>query len=189
MAARTVLTDAESIRISDRETLEFPNAGRDRDATGPAIDLEKLAHWLDSVFEIPGLRLRFGIDAILGLVPGLGDTASAFASIYILQSASKFGVSRFTLARMTLNILVDLTVGAIPFLGDIFDVYWKANRRNVALLQRHMSSNPTAERKLRRSDALFVAGMVALIVAVLVGSVFAAYYLLATLFAGLRNLM
>ena len=189
MAAPTILPDAESIRISDRETLEFPNAGRDRGAAGPASDVEKLAHWLDSVFEIPGIGLRFGIDAILGLVPGVGDTASAFASIYILQSASKFGVSRFTLARMTLNILIDLTVGAIPFLGDIFDVYWKANRRNVALLQRHMSSNPAGERKLRRSDALFVAGMVAVIVAVLIGSIVVAYYLLATLYAGLRSLM
>src|SRR5690242_10692750 len=78
-------------------------------------ELEALAHWLDTKFEIPGLRLRFGIDAVLGLLPGVGDTASAMASVYILQAAATFGVSRATLTRMTLNILVDLLLGSIPF--------------------------------------------------------------------------
>src|SRR4051812_15441652 len=85
-------------------------------------ELETIAHWLDTKFEIPGLRLRFGIDALLGLLPGVGDTASAVASVYILQAAANFGVARVTLVRMTLNILVDLLLGSIPFVGDIFDV-------------------------------------------------------------------
>jgi Domain of unknown function (DUF4112) len=80
-------------------------------------ELEALAHWLDTKFESPGLGVRFGIDALLGLLPGVGDTASAVASVYILQAAANFGVARVTLARMTLNILVDLLLGSIPFVG------------------------------------------------------------------------
>jgi hypothetical protein len=141
--------------------------------------LERLAHWLDSVFEIPGIRVRFGIDALLGLLPGVGDTASALASIYILQAATKFGVSRITLARMTLNIMIDLLVGAVPIVGDLFDVYWKANRKNVELLRRHFRANPTIERKLKRSDGLFVVGMIGVIGVVLVASVTGAYFIIA----------
>lgn len=169
----------QSIRISDRETLEWsPSTPK----PSSARELERLAHWLDSVFEIPGIRLRFGIDALLGLLPGVGDTASALASIYILQAADKFGVSRITLARMTLNIIVDLLVGAIPFVGDLFDVYWKANRQNVELLRRHLQANPTSERKLRRSDSLFVAAMIAAIGAILIVSVTGAYFILSWAF-------
>src|SRR6186997_239181 len=102
----------QSIRISEKETLEWSSS--DPDAPPKSTqDLEKLAHWLDTIFEIPGIRLRFGIDALLGLLPGVGDTASALASVYILQAASKYGVSRITIARMTLNIVVDLMLGAV----------------------------------------------------------------------------
>ena len=171
------LANSRSIRISDKETLEWSPAAPNA-KPGSAKDLERVAHWLDSVFEIPGIRLRFGIDALLGLLPGVGDTASALASIYILQAATKFGVSRFTIARMTINIIVDLLVGAFPIVGDIFDVYWKANRQNVELLRRHLKANPTIERKLKRSDGLFVAGMIALIGVILIMSVAAAYFIL-----------
>src|SRR6478609_6557018 len=94
---------AQSLRISDKETLEWPSTEPGASPKS-AQDLERIAHWLDTIFEIPGIRLRFGIDALLGLLPGVGDTASALASVYILQAASKHGVPRVTLARMTLNI-------------------------------------------------------------------------------------
>lgn len=166
-----------SVRISDKETLEWSTttAGSQHKS---AHDLEWLAHWLDSVFEIPGIRVRFGIDALLGLLPGVGDTASALASVYILQAASKSGVSRITLARMTLNIAIDLLVGAIPIVGDLFDVYWKANRKNVELLRRHFKANPTMARKLNRTDGLFVAGMIAAIGIILIASVAGAYFII-----------
>ena len=151
-------------------------------------DLEMLAHWLDAVFEIPVLGWRFGLDALLGLIPGFGDTASAFASIYILRAATNFGVPRVTIARMTLNIILDLIVGIIPFAGDAFDVYWKANKRNVALLRRHLEATPATERKLERADRLFVVAMIALICAILVASVAAAYYLLALVVTALGRL-
>jgi hypothetical protein len=98
--------------------------------------------------------------------------------VYILQAATKFGVPRTTIARMTLNIIVDLLVGAFPIVGDLFDVYWKANRRNVELLRRHLQSNSAIERKLKRSDGWFVAGMIALIGVILITSVAAAYFIL-----------
>ena len=175
----------QSVRISDKETLEWSSSERGAKSTQ---ELERLAHWLDTIFEIPGIRLKFGIDALLGLLPGVGDTASALASVYILQAASKYGVPRVTLARMTLNIAIDLVVGAIPFVGDLFDVYWKANRKNVELLRRHFKANPTTERSIKRSDGLFVAGMIALIGVVLFASIAGAYFILSRALATLSQL-
>src|SRR6476620_7521160 len=177
----------ESVRISDKETLEW-SSSEPGALPKSTQDLERLAHWLDTIFEIPGIRLKFGIDALLGLLPGVGDTASALASVYILQAASKYGVPRITLARMTLNIAIDLVVGAIPFVGDLFDVYWKANRKNVELLRRHFKANPTTERGIRRSDGLFVAGMIALIGVLLFASVTGAYFILSRVLAALSQL-
>jgi hypothetical protein len=175
------------MRISDKETLEWSSSDQDAQHASTQ-ELARLAHWLDSVFEIPGIRLRFGIDALLGLLPGVGDTASALASVYILNAATRFGVSRITIARMTLNIIVDLLVGSIPIVGDIFDAYWKANRKNVELLRRHLKANPTFERKLKRSDGLFVAGMIASIGAILFASVTGAYFILGWAFELLSRL-
>ena len=176
---------AKSIRISEKETLEWSTSEPEAPPRSTQ-DLEKLAHWLDTMFEIPGLRLRFGIDALLGLLPGVGDTASA--SVYILQAASKHGVSRVTLARMTLNIGIDLVVGAIPIVGDLFDVYWKANRKNVELLRRHFKATPLTERNAKRSDSLFVAGMIALVGVLLTASVTGADFILSWILATLSQL-
>lgn len=178
----------QGVRISEKETLEWPANESGASHSSPQ-DLERLAHWLDSVFEIPGIGVRFGIDALLGLVPGVGDTASALASVYILQTASRYGIPRITIARMTLNIGLDLLVGAIPFIGDLFDIYWKANRKNVELLRRHFAATPAAERALQRSDKLFVVGMIALIVAALVASTTAAYFLLATAYRAIAQII
>src|SRR5688572_3596156 len=120
-----------------------------------ARDLERLARLMDNVFRIPGVGLRFGLDAILGLIPGAGDFATSLVSIYIFTAANRFGVPRITILRMALNIVIDLVVGAIPFVGDAFDLYWKSNQRNVELLRRHVDANPTAARKLRTADRLF----------------------------------
>ena len=178
---------AQSVKISDKETLEWSSPEQDAPPKSTQ-DLETLAHWLDTVFEIPGIRLRFGIDALLGLLPGVGDTASASASVYILHAASKYGVPRVTLARMTLNIGIDLVVGAIPIVGDLFDVYWKANRKNVELLRRHFKANPTTERSIKRSDSLFVVGMIALIGVILFASVTGAYFILSRVLGTLLQL-
>jgi hypothetical protein len=101
--------------------------------------LAKLAHRLDSQFRIPGTAIRFGADSILGLIPFLGDGASLVPALYLLHRAKKLGAPLPLRNQMLANIAIDFAVGVVPVLGDIFDVAFKANRRNIALLRRHMS--------------------------------------------------
>ena len=122
--------------------------------------LERLAYWLDTAFRVPGLGLRFGLDAILDLLPGIGDVLGTLASLYIFQAARRFGVPRITLVRMAINIFIDYLGGLAPFLGPVFDAYWKANIWNVASIKRYLNATPLAARKARRGDGLFVAGVV-----------------------------
>jgi Domain of unknown function (DUF4112) len=138
-------------------------------------ELELLAHWMDSAFHIPGIGVRFGLDAIIGLIPGLGDTVTSLASLYILNAGRRYGVSRVTMLRMAANIGLDYVVGAIPLLGDAFDVVWKANQKNVALLRRHIEATPAEERRARRGDWLVLAGLVAVLALLLVGAVTVAW--------------
>lgn len=99
-----------------------------------------LSYLLDERFRIPGTSQRIGLDGLLGLLPGVGDTVGALLSIYILFEAIQIGVPRSTLLRMIANIALDTVVGAIPVAGDIFDVAWKANKKNAALLNAHIAS-------------------------------------------------
>jgi len=96
----------------------------------------KVAELLDSQFTIPGTKIKFGIDPLIGLVSGAGDLAGAVLSIYFLIYAVKLGAPSSVLIRIFLNIAADLTIGAIPILGDIFDVAWKANLRNAILIEK-----------------------------------------------------
>lgn len=100
-------------------------------------NLDSLAKLLDSQFKIPGTNIRFGLDSLIGLVPGAGDFATLLVSGYMVMILAKNGASGFVLARMTLNILIDALVGSIPLLGDIFDVAFKANQRNMKLMREH----------------------------------------------------
>ncbi len=100
-------------------------------------NLDALAKLMDAQFRIPGTDIRFGVDAMVGLVPGVGDLVTFLISSYLVSTAAKKGASGFVLARMIFNIILDGLVGAIPILGDIFDVVFKANQRNMKLLQEH----------------------------------------------------
>lgn len=102
-------------------------------------DVRQIATWLDNAVRIPGTGIRVGIDPLLGLAPGLGDTVSALLSGWIVVRAAGLGASPATLARMTGNILVDALVGAVPVLGDIFDFGFKANQRNLVLLESQLA--------------------------------------------------
>jgi hypothetical protein len=100
--------------------------------------IEALARAMDSIVAIPGTKVRVGFDALLGLVPVVGDVVSQAISSYIIWEARRLGVSRFTMARMIGNSLVDMSIGAVPVLGDAFDVAFRANMRNLALLKAEM---------------------------------------------------
>ncbi len=104
------------------------------------IDRE-IAAWLDRKFTIPGTNIRFGIDPILGLIPGAGDWLAGVISLYFLIQAAMLGGRASVLGRMFINILLDVLIGSIPVLGEIFDVYWKANIRNAKILD-ELHSNP-----------------------------------------------
>ena len=100
--------------------------------------LSRLEFLLDEAFRVPGTQIRFGLDGIIGLVPGLGDVLAGVASLVIPIAAWIRGVPYVTLARMAANLGIGVLVGTIPLFGDIFDILWKANRRNYRLLSRHL---------------------------------------------------
>ena len=100
-------------------------------------ELEWLVDLMDSRFEIPGTKIRVGLDAILGLVPGIGDGVSALVSAFIFQRLRKQNLPWHTQARMVGNILLDFTLGAIPLVGDLLDIGFKANRANISLARKH----------------------------------------------------
>ena len=101
--------------------------------------LDALASLLDTAFLVPGTNIRFGVDALIGLVPGIGDAITTLMSLYIVREARELGAPRHLIARMLVNVALDGVVGAVPLLGDAFDVMWRANRRNMTLLQRHLA--------------------------------------------------
>jgi len=163
------------LRTPPRNTnIQRPYAGRRLDP-----ELELLAYWMDTAFVIPGLGIRFGFDAIIGLIPGLGDVITSLISLYILAAARRYGVPRVTMMRMAFNIAVDTTVGAVPLLGDAFDVYWKANVMNVALLRRHVLATPEQQRTARRQDTLFMIGLIVGLVTLFAAIATAFYWLIA----------
>jgi hypothetical protein len=98
--------------------------------------LDHIAAILDDMFRIPGTQIRFGLDALIGWVPGIGDALAGMASFLIVFAAWRRGVQAITLVRMIANVLLETTLGAIPVAGDVFHVFWKANRRNYKLLIR-----------------------------------------------------
>jgi hypothetical protein len=141
-----------------------------------------LSFWTDSAFEIPGIGWRFGLDPLVGLLPIAGDLVTTLVSFYILTLATRLRVPRITIARMTLNVAIDYVIGSIPLVGNIFDFAWKANQRNVQLLERALAT-PVHERRTQTIwDWLFVAGVMALLVAVLVGSILLTVSLAAWIF-------
>lgn len=119
-----------------------------------------LARVLDTAVGIPGTKLRFGLDAILGLIPGAGDAVSAALSGYIILAAARAGASKPVLLRMVGNVVLDTVVGAIPVLGDVFDVAFRSNSRNVALLERVALDPVTVDRGSRRLGVVVVALLV-----------------------------
>ncbi|WP_437185505.1 DUF4112 domain-containing protein [Planctomicrobium sp. SH668] len=126
--------------IIDSNSRNFDRAAR------PLTELEVLrrvrmiAELMDNRFVVPGTSIRVGFDALIGLVPVVGDFASAAVSAYIVYLAHQMSVPKYLLARMMFNIAVDFSAGAVPVVGDLIDVSWKANVKNVRILERHLLS-------------------------------------------------
>jgi hypothetical protein len=127
-------------------------------------NLNLLSHLLDDWFRVPGTRIRFGLDGIVGLIPGIGDIAGGLASCILIVAAWVRGVPYITIARMLVNLALDVIIGAVPFLGDMFDIAWKANRRNYALLARHVQE----PRQHTWRDWVFLLSLMTILAAILV---------------------
>jgi hypothetical protein len=132
------------------------------EASARLVHLRRFAHWMDDGIKLPGIPLRFGLDPIIGLVPGLGDAVGAALAIWILVEAARLRTSRATLGRIAWNIMADALGGTIPVVGDIFDVAWKANLKNVALLQRQLADPAGAGQADRRFVVLLCSAVLAL---------------------------
>lgn len=104
--------------------------------------LDKLAALLDARWSIPGTGIRFGLDSLIGLIPGIGDAATALISLYLIGEAKTAGASHQTIGRMLLNVAVEFVIGLIPVVGDLFDIGWRANQRNMTLLRQEIAPPP-----------------------------------------------
>ena len=133
---------------------------------------------LDDLFRVPILGWRVGLDAIVGLIPGVGDTATTLASLYILGSAVRYGVPKVTLLRMGLNLGVDYVLGSVPLVGDVFDAWWKSNQMNIDLLRKRATVSGSEAREGKVSDWLFVGLIMLLLVGLAVGAALISVFLL-----------
>ena len=124
--------------------------------------LKHIARLLDSAFVLPGTDVRIGLDPLFGLVPGLGDLASPLFAIALLWQSRDLGIPRVVQLRMVFNVAIDALVGLLPIAGDIFDFAWKANDRNIVLLERHAYE----QRRPSAGDWIFVVGLIALVVVI-----------------------
>src|SRR5215211_6991006 len=143
--------------------------------------LDQLSRAMDGLFRIPGTGWRIGLDALVGLIPGVGDFATTAVSLYILAAGVRYQVPKVTLLRMASNIAVDYLLGAVPFVGDIFDAAWKSNQMNVELLKQRASVSAEEAKRGRLSDWLFLAVIVLVLLVLLVASVAASLWLLTRL--------
>lgn len=126
--------------------------------------LRRLSKVMDNAIAIPGTKFRFGLDPILGLLPGGGDTITGGLSAYIVVEAARMGLPREILYKMVGNILLDSFAGTIPILGDLFDVGWKSNVKNIELLEKHLALGEESQ-----NNTLFIIGLVLLLGLIILG--------------------
>ena len=136
--------------------------------------LDDLSRYLDGLFRVPGTGWRFGLDALIGLIPNVGDTLTFLPSLYILFAGVRYGVPKITLLRMAFNLGLDYAVGSVPFIGDAFDFVWKANQQNMDLIRARASGHG----KGKTSDYVFVFALIGLLLLTLIGSIFLSGYIL-----------
>jgi len=170
---------------------EFKTESRSLEQAPPSItvdeSLERLAWLMDDLIRVPGLGWRFGLDALIGLIPGFGDTATSLASFYILASAVRYRVPKITLLRMGLNIGIDYLVGSLPLVGDLFDAWWKSNQMNIALLRKRATVSAAEARSGKLSDWLFVGLMILFLAGLALAAAAVSIYLVVIIFQQLSR--
>lgn len=147
-------------------------------------DVERLGWLMDDLFRVPVLGWRFGLDPLIGLIPGIGDTGTTLVSIYILAAAVRHRVPKITLLRMGMNIGIDYLVGSLPVIGDLADAWWKSNQKNVALLRKRATISAEEARAGRVSDWIFVGGIIVGLIGLGIASAVVSIYLLSKLLTG-----
>ncbi len=140
--------------------------------------LERLSWLMDDFIRLPVIGWRVGLDALVGLIPGFGDTATSLVSFYILVSAVRYGVPKVTLLRMGMNLGIDYVVGSLPVVGDFFDAWWKSNQQNVDLLSQRATVSADEARKGTIGDWLFVGLIIVLLIGLAIGAAAIGFYLL-----------
>ena len=148
-------------------------------------ELEVISQLMDNQFEIPVIGWRFGLNAVIDLIPEFGDIATTIVALYILVSAVRYRVPKITLLRMGMNIAIYFIGGLVPFAGDLFGAWWKPNIRNINLLRRRATVSAEEARRGRTSDWLFVGLIVGGVLALLFGSMaitFLVFWYVATRF-------
>ncbi len=166
------------LRMNDSALSRRPEATVGTFAPPELERLKRLSRLLDSAIGIPGTRYRFGLDAIVGLVPGIGDAIGAIFSTYIIFQAARLGASKAILARMIGNVAVDTIVGEIPLLGDLFDVGFQSNIRNLSLIERHVHRPAAAKAQSRRVLVVLGIALLALLVGIVAVGVIVAQLVL-----------
>jgi hypothetical protein len=164
----TIVMTQRSMRTTRNEVTPLP-----RELKG----MEFLARWMDAKFRVPGTDFRFGLDGLIGLIPGVGDLSTFAISGYMVLIMAKNGASGYVLARMIFNIVVDAALGAIPFVGDIFDFANKANMKNMRLMRRYYT-----EGRYRGSAWKVIIPVVIVLFLVLAGIIWLIYRLIVSLF-------
>ncbi|MBU2534439.1 MAG: DUF4112 domain-containing protein [Alphaproteobacteria bacterium] len=148
MPTRNFEQTARPAAQAGNDAVERSNGRRRQHLEAELASLEGIAEWLDSKFAIPGTGIRFGLDSIVGLIPGIGDTAALLPAGHIILTGRRLGASNLVTAQMIANVGIDWLVGLVPLLGDVLDVGFKANQRNVALLRDHFGVPPRPPRTI-----------------------------------------
>lgn len=144
----------------------------ERALASPALSrLRTISKVFDELVHIPGTNMRFGLDALMGLLPGGGDLVGGAVSAYAIVVAGKLGAPASVIARMALNIVVDALVGTIPLLGDLFDASWKANRKNLAILEQYVETPLETKRSSKLAVVAAIGMLLLLLVAIAAFSV------------------
>jgi len=161
-------------RIIDIDPSGRVESVRTEEADRIRRSLQQLAWLLDSSIPVPGTKLTVGVDALVGLFPVIGDLIGVAFSSYILSQAARLGAPRSVLWRMAFNIALEGVIGIVPFAGDLFDAAFKANQRNVTLLDAWLDQPKRTERSTRTFAAMIIAGLVAVLVLAGLGGYFLA---------------